>query len=73
MSADTLNATPSTHQERAAQVRQQETDEAVRRYLQGESIRQIAKALGRGYRTVHNRLTAAQVTMRPVGGARGAR
>ncbi|MEV4515605.1 helix-turn-helix domain-containing protein [Dactylosporangium sp. NPDC049525] len=50
---------------RTAQVR----DEMVRRYLQhGQSLRQIAGALGCSYGTVHVVLTTAKVQFRPKGG-----
>lgn len=41
------------------------TTEASRRYLNGDSIRTIAKALGAGYGTVHTHLVQAGIQLRP--------
>ncbi|MGI5180559.1 helix-turn-helix domain-containing protein [Dactylosporangium sp. CA-152071] len=50
---------------RTAQVR----DEMQRRYLQqGQSVRQIASAMGCSYGTAHLVLTKAKVQFRPKGG-----
>jgi DNA-directed RNA polymerase specialized sigma24 family protein len=64
----TISATGATRQERLALRAKRESEEAARRYERGQSIRQIAKAMGLGYGTIHNRLRAAGVTMRGRGG-----
>lgn len=43
-------------------------EEICARYQQGESLNQLAKAFGVGYRTVRYHLLAAGVTLRPKGG-----
>ena len=59
--------TSSVAKWRTPQVR----EEMARRYVQeGQSLRQIATALGCGYGTVHLVLTEAQVPLRPKGGSR---
>lgn len=43
-------------------------DEMIRRYHQGQSVRQVAKAMGCSYGTAHLVLTKAKVQFRPKGG-----
>ncbi len=64
----TIPVAGTTCQERRALQWKREAEEAARRYEQGQSIRQIAKAMGLGYGTIHNRLTAAGVRLRSRGG-----
>jgi DNA-directed RNA polymerase specialized sigma24 family protein len=54
----------TTDEERQALQRKRESDEAARRYAQGQSIKEIAAAMRRSYGTIHSRLRAANVTMR---------
>lgn len=46
------------------------TSALVAEYAQGVSIRELAKAVGRSYSTVHRLLSEAGVTFRPRGGYR---
>lgn len=46
-----------------------DSTDVARRYVAGESIRQIAASLHTGYGTVYNRLTTANVELRGRGAA----
>lgn len=50
--------------------RRELTAEVVRRYRDGETIRQLADDLGRSYGFVHGLLKASDIELRSRGGAR---